>query len=274
MVWIAVSMLGALLSVVGVLFVVAPGVRQFCWGAVCGLGVAGGLLFLLQPSTTLEPTRESHAGARVSTPARETGKEPAVSWVPRARRPGPPSVATAPAPPEAVSTPAEAAQAVQRFRLAQDVPQATEEPPAVAGPPAPVRPPAETLAPPLATPVPPPPRPATLAAADHDTVARGAVPPPSAPHTPQGTVTPPSSLPSHGSPTPLALPPPSAPPLGSALKSCEALKAEIHAKLAAKGLTGYVLTITTSGDVPGPEIVGSCEGNTRQIVLYRARNAL
>jgi hypothetical protein len=92
-------------------------------------------------------------------------------------------------------------------------------------------------------------------AADHDTVARGAVPPPSAP-------------------PPLALPQPSAPPLGSALKSCEALKAEIQAKLAAKGLTGYVLTITTSGDVPGPEIVGSCEGNTRKIVLYRARNAL
>jgi hypothetical protein len=148
------------------------------------------------------------------------------------------------------------------------------EPPAVAGPPAPVRPPAETLALPLATPVPPPPRPATLVAADHDTVTRGAVPLPSAPPTPQGTVTPPSSLPSHGSPPPLALPPPSAPPLGSALKSCEALQAEIHAKLAAKGLTGYVLTITTSGDVPGPEIVGSCEGNTRKIVLYRARNAL
>jgi hypothetical protein len=83
MVWITVSVLGVLLSVVGVLFMVAPGVRQFCWGAVCGLGVAGGLLFLWQPSTTLEPTRESHAGARVSTQARETGTEPAVSWVPR-----------------------------------------------------------------------------------------------------------------------------------------------------------------------------------------------
>ena len=255
------------------LFVVAPGVRQFCWGAVCGLGVAGGLLFLLQPSTTREPTRESHAGAPVSPQARETGKEPAVSWVPRPSRPGTPNLSTAPAPPEAVSTPAEAAQAVQRFRLAHDVPQVTVEPPAVAGPPAPGRPPAETLAPPLATPVPPPPRPVTLAAADHDTVAGGAVPPPSASPTPQGTVTPPSGLPSHGSSPPLALPPPSAPPLGSALKSCEALQAEIHAKLAAKGLTGYVLTITPRGDVPGPEIVGSCEGNTRQIVLYRARNA-
>jgi hypothetical protein len=266
MVWIVVSVVGVLLSVVGVLFVVAPGVRQFCWGAVGGLGVAGGLLLWWQLSTTLEPTRESHAGA--------PGKETAVSWVPRARRPGPPGVSTAPAPPEAVGTPAEAAQAVQRFRLAQDVQQAPEAPPAVAGPPAPVRPPAETLAPPLATPVPPPPRPATLAAADPDTVARGAMPPPFAPHTPQGTVTPPSRFPSPGSPTTRALPPPSAPPLGSALKSCEALKAEIQAKLAAKGLTGYVLTITTSGDVPGPEIVGSCEGNTRKIVLYRARNAL
>jgi hypothetical protein len=133
---------------------------------------------------------------------------------------------------------------VQRFRAVQDVQQAAEEYPSFVAPPAHVRPPAETLAAPLATPVPPPPRPITLAAEDHDTGARGAVPPPSAP------------------------------PLGSALKSCEALKAEIQAKLAAKGLTGYVLTITTSGDVPGPEIVGRCEGNTRTIVLYRARNAL
>ena len=160
---------------------------------------------------------------------------------PRARPPGGP---TAPAQPEAVSTSEEAAQAVQRFRAAQDVQQAAEESPAFAGPQAHVYPPAETLVPPLATPGPPPPRPATLAAEDHDTVARGTVPPPSA-------LT-----------------------LGSALKSCEVLKAEIQAKLAAKGLTGYVLTITTSGDVSGPEIVGSCEGNTRKIVLYRTRSAL
>jgi hypothetical protein len=266
MVWIVVSVVGVVLSVVGVLCVVAPGVRQFCWGAVCGLGVAGGLLLWWHLSTTLEPTRASHAGA--------PGKETAVSWVPRASRPGPTGVATAPAPLEAVSTPAEAAQAVQRFRTAHDVQQAAEESPPVVGPPAPVRPPAETPAPPLATPGPPPPRPAMRVAADHDVVARGAVPPPSAPSPPPVTVTPPSSLPSRGAPPPLALPPPSAPPLGSALKSCEALKAEIQAKLAAKGLTGYVLTITTIGDVPGPEIVGSCEGNTRKIVLYRARNAL
>ena len=184
-------------------------------------------------------------GARVSTPAQGTGKETAVSWVPRASRPGTPGVPTAPAQPEAVSTSAEAAQAVQRFRTAQDVQQAAEEAPAFVGPPVSVRPPAETLAAPLATPVSPLPRPATLAAANPD-----------------------------GSPTTLALSPPSAPPLGSALKSCEALKAEIQAKLVAKGLTGYEVTITTSGDVSGPEIVGRCEGNTRKIVLYRARSAL
>jgi hypothetical protein len=51
------------------------------------------------------------------------------------------------------------------------------------------------------------------------------------------------------------------------------LKGEIQAKLAAKGLTGYMLTIMTSGDVQGPDIVGSCEGNTRKIVLHRSRNA-
>jgi len=61
--------------------------------------------------------------------------------------------------------------------------------------------------------------------------------------------------------------------MGSGLKSCEELKAEIQAKLAVKGLTGYVLTIMTSGDLQGPDIVGSCEGNTRKIVLYRLRNA-
>jgi Protein of unknown function (DUF1161) len=226
----------------------------------------------LQPSTTPERTREQHAVPRVSAQARGTGTETAVSWVPRSGRPGTSGVPPAPERTKAVSTPEEAAQAVQRFRAAQDVRQAAEEPPAFAGPQAPVRPLSETRAPPLATPVPTPPRQATRAAEDNDTVERGAVTTTSTPHTPPVTVLPPSRLPPRDSPTALALPPPSAPTLGSALKSCEALKAEIQAKLEAKGLTGYVLTIMTSGDVQGPEIVGSCEGNTRKIVLYRLRN--
>src|SRR5262249_49147665 len=77
MVWIGVSVLGVLLSVVGVLCLVAPGVRQFCWGVLCGLGVAGVLLFLVQPSTTQR---------------QGTGKQTAVSWVPRPSRPGIPGV--------------------------------------------------------------------------------------------------------------------------------------------------------------------------------------
>ena len=57
------------------------------------------------------------------------------------------------------------------------------------------------------------------------------------------------------------------------LKSCEELKAEIQAKLETKSLTGYALTIMTPGDLQGAHIVGSCEGNTKKIVLHRARNA-
>src|SRR5262245_41971911 len=124
MVWIVASVLGVLLSVVGVLLVVAPGVRKFCCGAVCGLGAAGVLLFLLQPYTTPEQSRKPLADARVSAQARGAGTETAVSWVPRPGRPGISGVPPAPARSEAVSTPEEAAQAVQRFRVAQDVRQA------------------------------------------------------------------------------------------------------------------------------------------------------
>src|SRR5215510_8453855 len=122
MVWIGASVLGVFFSVVSVLLVVAPGVRKFCCGAVCGLGAAGVLLFLFQPYTTPEQTRES----RVSTLARGTGTETAVTWVPRPGRPGIPGAPPAPERSEAVSTSEEAAQAVQRFRTAQDVRQASE----------------------------------------------------------------------------------------------------------------------------------------------------
>jgi hypothetical protein len=58
-----------------------------------------------------------------------------------------------------------------------------------------------------------------------------------------------------------------------ALKSCDELKAEIQAKLDAKSLTGYALTILAGGDAPGHHIVGNCEGNTKKIALTRSRNA-
>jgi hypothetical protein len=61
--------------------------------------------------------------------------------------------------------------------------------------------------------------------------------------------------------------------MGRGLKACDMLKAEIQARLEAKSLTGYALTIMAQGDLPGSQLVGSCEGNTKKIVLTRARNA-
>jgi general secretion pathway protein A len=66
---------------------------------------------------------------------------------------------------------------------------------------------------------------------------------------------------------------PPATPMGMALKSCDELKAEIQAKLEAKRVTGYSLTIMTRGDLKGQRVVGSCEGNTKKIALNRSRNA-
>jgi general secretion pathway protein A len=79
--------------------------------------------------------------------------------------------------------------------------------------------------------------------------------------------TPPATL------TPRGTALPSAAPMGMALKSCDELQAEIQAKLDAKSLTGYALTILASGDVQGHQIVGSCEGSTKKIILNRSRNA-
>ncbi|MBF8722363.1 MULTISPECIES: DUF1161 domain-containing protein [Pseudomonas] len=58
---------------------------------------------------------------------------------------------------------------------------------------------------------------------------------------------------------------------GSALaagKPCEELKAEIDAKLQAKGVTGYVLEIVDKG-AGGGKVIGSCEGGTKEIVYRR-----
>jgi general secretion pathway protein A len=79
--------------------------------------------------------------------------------------------------------------------------------------------------------------------------------------------TPPARLP------PQATRPPPATPMGIALKSCDELKAEIQAKLDAKGITGYSLTIMAREDVKGHNIVGSCEGNTKKIALNRSRHS-
>lgn len=51
-------------------------------------------------------------------------------------------------------------------------------------------------------------------------------------------------------------------------KPCEELKAEIAAKLDAKGVQGYTLDIVDKGD-PAGKVVGSCEAGTKEIVYRR-----
>ncbi|MCY1275321.1 hypothetical protein D9M68_269220 [compost metagenome] len=54
-----------------------------------------------------------------------------------------------------------------------------------------------------------------------------------------------------------------------AAKSCEELKAEIDAKLKAKGVVAYSLEIVDKGSVTDKQVVGSCDGGTREIVYQR-----
>ena len=50
-------------------------------------------------------------------------------------------------------------------------------------------------------------------------------------------------------------------------KGCEELKAEIEAKLKAKGVSGYTLDIVT--DAKDGKVVGTCDGGTKKIVYKR-----
>lgn len=52
-------------------------------------------------------------------------------------------------------------------------------------------------------------------------------------------------------------------------KSCEELKAEIAAKLDAKGVSGYSLEIVDKGTASGGQVVGTCEKGSKEIVYKR-----
>jgi hypothetical protein len=52
-------------------------------------------------------------------------------------------------------------------------------------------------------------------------------------------------------------------------KSCEALKAEIAAKLDAKGVSGYSLEIVDKGAEAGGKKVGTCEKGAKVIVYKK-----
>jgi hypothetical protein len=53
------------------------------------------------------------------------------------------------------------------------------------------------------------------------------------------------------------------------IKSCDDLKAEIEAKLKAKGVEGYTLEIIPADQVKDQKIIGSCEGGSKKISYSR-----
>ena len=53
-------------------------------------------------------------------------------------------------------------------------------------------------------------------------------------------------------------------------KDCEQLKMEIAAKVDAKGVKNYALTIVAAGDVKADaNVVGSCDGGAKKIIYTR-----
>ena len=52
-------------------------------------------------------------------------------------------------------------------------------------------------------------------------------------------------------------------------KPCEELKSEIAAKLDAKGVSGYSLEVVDKGAAADGDVVGSCEGGSKDIVYKR-----
>lgn len=56
----------------------------------------------------------------------------------------------------------------------------------------------------------------------------------------------------------------------AAVKSCEELKAEIEAKIQAKGVTSYTLEIVSNAEVKDRNmVVGSCDGGTKKIIYQK-----
>jgi hypothetical protein len=61
--------------------------------------------------------------------------------------------------------------------------------------------------------------------------------------------------------------------LAWAAKPCDELKAEIDAKLQAKGAKGYTLEVVAADAVKDQKVIGSCEGGTKKIVYARGAPA-
>ena len=59
-------------------------------------------------------------------------------------------------------------------------------------------------------------------------------------------------------------------PAHAQIKSCDELKAEISAKIEAKGVKNFTLEIVTNDQVADKKVVGSCDGGTKKIVYTRS----
>ena len=56
----------------------------------------------------------------------------------------------------------------------------------------------------------------------------------------------------------------------AAPKPCEELKAEIEAKIQARGVTSYTLEIVTNDEVHDQNmVVGSCDGSSKKIIYQK-----
>jgi hypothetical protein len=55
----------------------------------------------------------------------------------------------------------------------------------------------------------------------------------------------------------------------AATKPCEELKAEIEAKLQAKGVKNYTLEIVPTDQVKDAKVVGTCDGGSKKIIYKK-----
>jgi Protein of unknown function (DUF1161) len=61
-------------------------------------------------------------------------------------------------------------------------------------------------------------------------------------------------------------------PVATLARDCNEVKAEIDAKIKAKGVTNYVLQIVNGPDVKEGKIVGNCDVGAKRIVYFREPN--
>lgn len=52
-------------------------------------------------------------------------------------------------------------------------------------------------------------------------------------------------------------------------KPCEELKSEIEAKIKAKGVASFNLEVVDKGNAGGKQVVGTCEGGSKEIVYSK-----